>query len=211
MNIELVEGQIAIVRITIESKNEDYEIYGGTSKGQFKVTGNVVEVPSELSAGCSIPRYDIFARRVSTSQEWRILSGKITTTKRQSSFSGSCISPREYLVTVPIAEGVEEITGAAIAVGIPGERGERGEQGIQGIQGIQGEKGERGYSPYEVAVQNGYTGDEQKFNSMLAALEVVAERAVDAQILAENCAVNALSYLQEIKAIWEEIKGVDVQ
>ena len=208
MNIELYEGQIGIVRITIESKNEDYEIYGGTSKGQFKVTGNVVEVPSELSAGCSIPRFDIFARRVSSSQEWRILSGKIITTKRQSSVSGQCISPREYLVTVPIAEGVEEITGAAIAVGIPGERGERGEQGIQGIQG---EKGERGYSPYEVAVQNGYTGDEQKFNSMLAALEVVAEQAVDAQILAENCAVNALKYAQEAKEILEEIKGVNVQ
>lgn len=205
MNIEVYEGQGCKLYITL---NGEFEVYGGTTKSQFKVTGNVIEVPAELSAGCSIPRYDIFARRVSSGQEWRILSGKITTQKRQSSVSGSCISPREYLVTVPIAEGVEEITGAAIAVGIPGERGERGERGEQGIQGIQGEKGERGYSPYEIAVQNGYEGDEQSFNAMLAALSVVAEKAVDAQILAEVNAINALEAAQEAKAILEQIKEI---
>lgn len=206
MNIELFEGQIAIVRVTIESTHEDYEIYGGTSKGQFKVTGNVIEVPAELSAGCSIPRYDIFARRVSSGQEWRILAGKITTQKRHSAVSGQCISPREYLVTVPIAEGVEEITGAAITVGIPGERGEKGERGEQGIQGIQGEKGERGYSPYEIAVQNGYQGDEQSFNTLLGTLATVAEHATDAQILAEVHAINAVKAAQDAQAILEQIR-----
>lgn len=208
MNIELFEGQIAIVRVTIESTHEDYEIYGGTSKGQFKVTGNVIEVPAELSAGCSIPRYDIFARRVSSGQEWRILSGKITTEKRQSTVSGQCISPREYLVTVPIVEGVEEITGTAIAVGIPGERGAKGERGEKGEQGIQGEKGERGFSPYEIAVQHGYEGDEQSFNELLATLAVVAQNAYDAQVLAEVNAINAVNAAQEAQAILNEIKGV---
>lgn len=71
--------------------------------------------------------------------------------------------------------------------GIQGEKGERGEQGVQGIQGIQGEKGEQGVkgdkgergekgekgdkgdkgndglSAYEIAVKNGFEGDEEEW------------------------------------------------
>lgn len=207
MNIELFENQVAIIRITIDSVHEDYEVYGGTSKGQFEVTDKwVVKVPSELSVGCSIPRYDIFARRKSSGQEWRILSGKISTEKRVSTVSGECISPREYLVTIPIVEGTEEITGAAIAVGIPGEKGERGIQGERGEQGIQGERGLPGLSPYEVAVSRGYVGDEGEFNDMLATLATLADTATEASNLAEISAVNALKSAQDAERILEEIK-----
>lgn len=173
MDIELFENQVAIIRITIDSVHEDYEVYGGTSKGQFEVTDKwVVKVPSELTVGCSIPRYDIFARRKSSGQEWRILSGKITTEKRVSKVSGDCISPREYLVTIPIVEGTEEITGAAIAVGIPGEKGEPftyedfTEEQLAALKGERGEKGEKGdsftyadFTPEQLASLKGEKGD----------------------------------------------------
>ncbi|MDO5106491.1 right-handed parallel beta-helix repeat-containing protein [Capnocytophaga sp.] len=52
---------------------------------------------------------------------------------------------------------------------LKGERGERGLQGAQGIQGVQGQRGERGLrgeqgangkSAYQIAVDNGFQGDE---------------------------------------------------
>lgn len=140
MDIELYEGQIATVYITLEGETDVYKVYGGTSKGQFHVECDddmhwFLDVPAELTVGCSIPRYDIFAKRVSTGHEWRILSGKITTLKRQSKADGECISPREYHVTVKVVEGVEEVTGSSIAIGLRGEKGEKGDKGDKGDPG----------------------------------------------------------------------------
>lgn len=56
------------------------------------------------------------------------------------------------------------------ADGLPGARGERGEQGPigpAGPQGLQGERGQDGKSAYEIAVANGYTGDEEQWLASL--------------------------------------------
>lgn len=150
MNIELYEGQTGIVNITIESNWNDLEVYGGTLKGQFEVTGNWrVKVPAELSVGCSIPRFDIFARRKSTGHEWRVVSGKIHVEKRQSAVTGEPVSAREYHVTVKIVEGMEEVNGTAIAIG------------------LRGEKGDTGASAYEIACQEGFKGTESEWLASL--------------------------------------------
>ena len=135
----------------------------------------------------------------------------------------------ETIEAVPMIIGIKGDKGDTGEQGIRGERGERGEQGIQGIQGIQGErgfkgdtgergeqgiqgergeKGEPGLSAYELVKLHGYTGTEAEFTDMLQTFEASAQKSVDAQIIAENCAVNALKYLQEAQAILEEIKGV---
>lgn len=44
-----------------------------------------------------------------------------------------------------------------------GERGEKGEDGAAGAKGDTGERGQDGKSAYEIAVDNGYTGDEEQW------------------------------------------------
>lgn len=54
--------------------------------------------------------------------------------------------------------------------GEPGPQGEKGEPGLQGEQGAQGPQGpagEKGKSAYQSAVEKGYTGTEEKFNTAL--------------------------------------------
>nr|DAK26347.1 MAG TPA: collagen I alpha 1 [Caudoviricetes sp.] len=57
--------------------------------------------------------------------------------------------------------------------GPQGQRGETGQQGLQGIQGpigpqgLQGERGQDGKSAYEIAVANGYTGNEAQWLASL--------------------------------------------
>lgn len=48
-----------------------------------------------------------------------------------------------------------------------GERGEKGEDGAAGAKGDTGERGENGKSAYEIAVANGYWGDETLWLSSL--------------------------------------------
>ena len=214
MNIELYEGQVGNLYIAL---NGEFEVYGGTTKSQFTVTktGDVyhVTIPGQVRTSCYDPRFDIFARRASTGQEWLVTSGRINLNTRHSAEPTEAISPVEYRLVVELLERGETATGEIIA-GIKGERGERGEQGEQGIQGERGEqgapgvRGERGYSAYELMQQHGYTGTEAQFTDMLATFEAAAQKAVDAQILAEVNAINALEAAQEARAILEEIKGV---
>lgn len=57
--------------------------------------------------------------------------------------------------------------------GPQGQRGETGQQGLQGLQGpvgpqgLQGERGQDGKSAYEIAVANGYTGNEAQWLASL--------------------------------------------
>lgn len=57
--------------------------------------------------------------------------------------------------------GVPGITGPQGPKGEPGATGPQGAQGIQGVPGAQGETGAPGDDAYEVAVNNGFVGDEQ--------------------------------------------------
>ena len=55
-------------------------------------------------------------------------------------------------------------------IGPQGQRGETGQQGLQGERGQDGQKGERGQdgkSAYEIAVANGYAGDEEQWLASL--------------------------------------------
>lgn len=80
------------------------------------------------------------------------------------------------------AAGAKGDTGERGADGLPGAKGERGEQGpigptgpkgadgLQGPigpQGLQGERGKDGKSAYEIAVANGYDGDEAQWLASL--------------------------------------------
>lgn len=52
--------------------------------------------------------------------------------------------------------------------GAPGPQGDQGPEGIQGPQGVQGPQGAAGKSAYSSAVDGGYLGTEQDFNTGLA-------------------------------------------
>lgn len=241
MNIELYEGQSCRLFITL---NGDFEVYGGTTKSQFNVMKGeeyIITIPGQKRSLCYDSRFDIFARRKSTGQEWLVLSGKLTLKTRHSAEPADAISCVEYHIEKELVESGETVDAGVMLIGIKGdkgdtgerglqgergiqgekgiqgvqgergEKGEQGEQGLQGIQGIQGEKGEKGdtgLSAYELVKQHGYTGTEAEFTDMLKTFESAADRAVEAQILAETCAINALAYVQEARAILEEIKGV---
>lgn len=215
MNIELYEGQSCNIYLTLEG---EFEVYGGTTKTRFSVTKTEsgvykITIPTQTQTMCASPRYDVFARRVNTNQEWLVLTGNITLKRRYSETSGG-ISPLEYHITKTVLEDSMEVDGGFILVGIKGDKGDQGIQGVQGErgergeQGIQGVKGDTGLSAYDIAKQHGYTGTEAQFTDMLIAFEAAAQKAVDAQILAEVNAINALKAAQEAKAILEEIKGV---
>ena len=51
---------------------------------------------------------------------------------------------------------------------VVGARGPQGPQGEPGKDGAAGPAGENGKSPYQVAVENGWTGTEADFNAALA-------------------------------------------
>lgn len=209
MNIELYEGQSCNIYLTLEG---EFEVYGGTTKTRFSVTKTEsgvykITIPTQTQTMCASPRYDVFARRINTNQEWLVLTGNITLKRRYSETSGG-ISPLEYHITKTVVEDSMEVDGGFILVGIKGDKGDQGIQGERGERGIQGVKGDTGLSAYDIAKQHGYSGTEAQFIDMLIAFEAAAERAVDAQILAEVNAINAVKAVQEAKAILEEIKGV---
>lgn len=56
--------------------------------------------------------------------------------------------------------GVQGAPGKDGAQGLPGAKGDPGAQGIQGLPGKDGAKGADGKSAYEVAVSNGFVGNE---------------------------------------------------
>ena len=71
-------------------------------------------------------------------------------------------------------QGPQGPRGADGAVGPQGPQGQKGDTGEQGVQGEKGEKGDfgpagaDGKSPYQVAVDGGYTGTEAEFNDALS-------------------------------------------
>lgn len=210
MNIELYEGQSCNIYLTLEG---EFEVYGGTTKTRFSVTKSEsgvykITIPTQTQTLCASPRYDVFARRINTNQEWLVLTGNITLKRRYSETSGG-ISPLEYHITKTVIEDSMEVDGGFILVGIKGDKGDQGiqgERGIQGEQGIQGIQGERGLSAYDIAKQHGYSGTEGDFTDMLTDFEAAAARAVDAQIIAEVEAINALKAAQDAAAILEQLK-----
>lgn len=58
-------------------------------------------------------------------------------------------------------------TGPRGADGLPGERGADGAAGANGDKGDTGERGKDGKSAYEIAVENGYTGDKEQWLASL--------------------------------------------
>ena len=71
---------------------------------------------------------------------------------------------------LPGAKGDTGAIGATGANGLPGVKGERGADGEVGATGAKGDTGERGQdgkSAYEIAVANGYTGDEAQWLASL--------------------------------------------
>nr|DAS18265.1 MAG TPA: nucleoid-associated protein [Caudoviricetes sp.]DAX33134.1 MAG TPA: nucleoid-associated protein [Caudoviricetes sp.] len=71
---------------------------------------------------------------------------------------------------LPGAKGDTGATGATGTNGLPGVKGERGADGAVGATGAKGDTGERGQdgkSAYEIAVANGYTGDEAQWLASL--------------------------------------------
>ena len=57
-------------------------------------------------------------------------------------------------------QGLQGLPGKDGAQGLPGAKGDPGAQGIQGLPGKDGAKGVDGKSAYEVAVSNGFVGNE---------------------------------------------------
>lgn len=216
MNVELYEGQKGCIRITL---NGEFEVYGGTTKERF-VSGRhgddyILIIPAQYNTSCYDPRFDIFARREDTGQEWLVESGRIVLKQRHSSVSADVLSSVEYHITKELVESGETIESEPMVIGIKGDKGDKGDTGERGQQGIQGERGEQGaqgaqgvagLSAYELVKQHGYTGTEAEFTDMLRTFESAAQRAVDAQILAENAAVNALKAAQDAQAILEQIR-----
>ena len=207
MNIELYEGQSCNIYLTLDG---EFEVYGGTTKAQFSVRKtesgeHEITVPAHTQTTCGSPRYEVFAKRVSDGKEWLVLTGKLTLKTRHSDTSGG-LSPIEYHVTKTVTEDSVEVDGGSMLVGIKGEQGVQGVQGERGVQGIQGIQGVPGLSAYELVKQHGYSGTEADFTNMLTDFEAAAARAVDAQILAEVEAINALKASQDAAAILEQLK-----
>ena len=73
----------------------------------------------------------------------------------------------EFLATFKGERGEKGEDGAAGAKGDTGERGIQGERGADGLPGAKGERGQDGKSAYEIAVANGYTGDEEQWLASL--------------------------------------------
>ncbi len=81
--------------------------------------------------------------------------------KRELGFTGTF---EEFLTKFKGERGEKGEDGAA---GPIGPTGERGADGLPGAKGDAGERGQDGKSAYEIAVANGYTGDEEQWLASL--------------------------------------------
>ena len=156
MNIEVYEGQGCKLYIKL---NGEFEVYGGTTKQQFSVTKGdeyLVEIPAQTKSLCHDPRFDIFARRASTGQEWLVVSGRIELKHRRSEQFNDSISPVEYHITKELIESGETVDGGAMIIGIKGD------------------------SAYDIAVANGYEGTEEEYTEMITSVPEYASQAADA-------------------------------
>lgn len=149
MNIPLISGQIALLHVKLETE-DDFELYGGTTKAGFSITPErpesknewLVTIDEQEVAGKPLTRFDVYVRQISSWREWVVLSGKILVTPRSAGVDADKLAPIAYNVTIPVVENAVDLTGAAIVTGIPGPRG---------------------WSAYEIAVQNGFEGTEAEW------------------------------------------------
>lgn len=149
MNIPLISGQIAKLHVKLETE-EDFELYGGTTKAGFSITPERPETKNEWLvtidepevAGKPLTRFDVYIRQLSTGREWVVLSGKILVAPRSADVAADKLAPVEYNVIIPVVENAVDLTGAAIVTGIPGPRG---------------------WSAYEIAVQEGFEGTPEEW------------------------------------------------
>lgn len=84
--------------------------------------------------------------------------------KKELGFTGTF---EEFLAKFKGERGERGEDGAAGAKGDTGERGIPGERGADGLPGAKGERGENGKSAYEIAVVNGYVGNEAQWLASL--------------------------------------------
>ena len=149
MNIPLISGQLAKLHVKLETE-EDFELYGGTTKAGFSITPErpeaknewLVTIDEQKVSGKPLTRFDIYVRQISTGREWVVLSGKLLVSSRTAGVDADKLAPIEYNVTIPVVENAVDLTGAAIVTGITGPRG---------------------WSAYEIAVQNGFVGSEPEW------------------------------------------------
>lgn len=94
-------------------------------------------------------------------------------------------------------ESIGTMRGPKGDVGEAGPQGPKGETGSQGPKGDAGPSGQDGKTAYEYAVQNGYTGTEVQFGSILsnAATELYVNTAVATRANALGLAGNTLALL----------------
>lgn len=84
--------------------------------------------------------------------------------KKELGFTGNF---EEFLTKFKGERGEKGEDGAVGAKGDTGERGIPGERGADGLPGEKGERGQDGKSAYQIAVANGYTGDEEQWLASL--------------------------------------------
>lgn len=167
MNIELYEAQGCHLYITL---NGEFEVYGGTTTQQFTVTRDgdkyLVTIPGQVR----ISRFDIFARRTSTGQEWLVESGKIMLKTRHSADRNDVVSCVEYHIVKELVESGETVDAGQMIVGIPGD------------------------SAYDVARANGYEGTEAEYTEMLTKVpeyaDVASSAAADALASEQSAAIS---------------------
>lgn len=207
---KILEGEIFRVYLTLKTADgiadtADFDVYGGATDGRNKhaftvsTTGApgqfLVAIPGLKIQRSLFFRYQVCARRRSDGCEWEVLQGKITLKPRVADTLDTKLFPQRLDAETTLAADT-------LAVTVENMGGPRGEQGQKG------ETGPRGYSAYEIALENGFVGSETEWLESLkadaaqAATEAVREyvsiaeqaarNAINAQILAEAAAMNAL-------------------
>lgn len=84
--------------------------------------------------------------------------------KRELGFTGTF---EEFLTKFKGDTGERGIPGERGADGLPGAKGDTGDKGEDGLPGAKGERGQDGKSAYEIAVANGYDGNESQWLASL--------------------------------------------
>lgn len=203
-----LEGEIYPVEIRLNAADgavdtQNYEVYGAAESGRSRYTFSVqtteqagvyiVEIPALSFKKNPFWDYQICARRKSTGHEWLLVQGTIKLRYRIADVPAHKVGAPQQTFTATISADSLTVE-------------------VKEIAGVKGDRGERGFSAYEVACQNGFEGSEQEWLDSLkhdaaaeataAATAAVAEYvkiveqaardAINAQILAEVAAMNAL-------------------
>lgn len=211
-DLHKLEGELYPVEIRLNAADgpvdsENYEVYGAAEAGSTRVAFSVTTTEQPGIYLVTIPalsfqkrpfwEFQICARRKTTGHEWLLIQGKIKLRYRIADVPDIKVGAPQQTFTATIASDTITVEVHEIA----------------GVKGDTGPKGERGLSAYEVAQKNGFKGTEQEWLESLkhdaaaeataAAAEYVriaeqaARDALNAQILAEVAAMNALEAKQK--------------